>query len=56
MKKKFNNSIVKNKLLIFTVVTIFISMLLLNFITPLIMDDYNYSFGLNGRISNLVLL
>ena len=53
MKKKFNNSIVKNKLLIFTVVTIFISMLLLNFITPLIMDDYNYSFGLNGRISNL---
>ena len=53
MKKSLKNFIVKNKLIIFAVVTIFISMLVLNFITPLIMDDYNYSFGLNGRISNL---
>ncbi|MCI6107145.1 MAG: DUF6056 family protein [bacterium] len=32
---------------------IYISMLILNFITPLIMDDYNYAFGLNGRLNSI---
>lgn len=37
---------------IIILVAIFTSMLVLNLITPLIMDDFNYSFGLNGRIKN----
>ena len=53
MKKGLKNFIFQNKLIIFTAVTIFVLMLVLNFVTPLIMDDYNYTFGLNGRISNL---
>ena len=31
---------------------IFFLMLLLNLITPMIMDDFYYSYGLNGRISS----
>lgn len=32
---------------------IFISMIALNMITPLIMDDFNYTYGLDGRINSL---
>ena len=39
------------KTLILTV--IFLSMLILNMITPLIMDDYNYAFGLDGRLNSI---
>ena len=33
---------------------IYLSMLILNIITPLIMDDYNYAFGLDGRIESII--
>lgn len=32
---------------------IFLSMLILNLITPLIMDDFSYAFGTTGRVQNL---
>ncbi len=32
---------------------IFISMFILNMITPLIMDDFNYTYGLDGRINSI---
>ena len=40
------------KILILSI--IFLSMFILNMITPLIMDDFNYTFGLNGRINSLL--
>ena len=40
------------KILILSV--IFLSMFILNMITPLIMDDFNYTFGLDGRINSLL--
>ena len=44
----------KQKVFIITLlIIIFLSMLLLNIYTPLIMDDYNYAFGLDGRINNI---
>lgn len=33
---------------------IFLMMLLLNIFTPLLADDYGYSFGLNGKVQNIV--
>lgn len=33
---------------------IYLSMLILNMVTPLIMDDYNYTFGLDGRINSIL--
>lgn len=33
---------------------IFLSMLVLNFLTPLLADDYSYSFGLDGRINSFL--
>ena len=44
----------KNKIQITIILfIIFISMFLLNMFTPLIMDDYNYTYGLDGRIKNI---
>ena len=39
----------KNQLIIVTIL-IFVSMLILNFITPLLADDYSYSFGVDGKL------
>lgn len=39
--------------LLFVLGFIFLSMLLLNIFTPLLADDYSYSFGVDGRIHNL---
>ena len=54
--KKIKNiklSIKQQKYLI--LFSIFIMMLILNFLTPLIADDYSYSFGLeNKRITNII--
>lgn len=44
----------KNQKILF-LFTIFIMMLVLNFLTPLIADDYSYSFGADGeRITNII--
>lgn len=34
-------------------VSIFLTVLVLNMITPLIMDDFNYTYGLDGRIQSI---
>lgn len=47
MKLKVNT---QKRIILFA---IFLSMLILNFITPLIMDDFNYTFGTSGRLENL---
>lgn len=46
----------KKKIIIISVsaiLVVFLLMFLLNSYSPLIMDDYNYTFGLNGRISSI---
>lgn len=43
----------KNQIIIFMFL-IFISILLLNIFTPLIADDYGYSFGVNGRLHSFI--
>ena len=43
----------KNQIIIFMFL-IFISILLLNIFTPLIEDDYGYSFGVNGRLHSFI--
>lgn len=48
MKHKITN---KHKLTIIISI-IFISMLILNLLTPLIADDFSYSFGIDGKIKN----
>lgn len=47
--KLFNNK----KIFIITILLVFILILLLNIFTPLLADDYSYSFGLNGRLKSL---
>lgn len=51
MKDKFELTPKKKIAILLT--AIFLSMLILNFITPLIMDDFSYAFGTNGRVHNL---
>lgn len=53
MIEKIKKTSEKKKILIFLFL-IFITMLIMNFLTPLIADDYTYSFGLNNKkISNI---
>ena len=40
--------------MILIIIFIYLSMLILNIVTPLIMDDYNYTFGLEGRINSII--
>lgn len=52
--KKITNFLNKNQKKIFLVL-IFASMLILNFLTPLLADDYSYGLNLNGkRISSII--
>lgn len=52
--KKISNFLNKNQKKIFLVL-IFASMLILNFLTPLLADDYSYGLNLNGkRISSII--
>ena len=52
--KKITNFLIKNQKRIFLVL-IFISMLILNFLTPLLADDYSYGLNLNSkRISSII--
>ena len=41
------------KKIIIILACIFIVMLFLNMITPLIMDDFNYTYGLEGKINSI---
>lgn len=50
--KKIN--LTKRQQIILILSSIFVMMLLLNLLTPLLADDYSYSFGLDGRIQNLM--
>lgn len=58
MKKLINNIMKKitNKQKAYIILSlIFISMLVMNFLTPLIADDYTYSFGMNNKhISSVI--
>ncbi len=47
------NKITKKQITIVIFSVIFIFMFVLNFLTPLIADDFSYSFGADGRIKNL---
>lgn len=47
------NKITKKQITIVMFSAIFIFMFVLNFLTPLIADDFSYSFGADGRIKNL---
>ena len=47
------NKITKKQITIVIFSAIFIFMFVLNFLTPLIADDFSYSFGADGRIKNL---
>ena len=57
MKKKtesiFNKIINNKKIFIISVILVFILVFVLNHFTPLIADDYSYSFGLNGKINSI---
>lgn len=46
--------ITKKQEIIIILSAIFIMMLVLNIFTPLIADDYSYSFGIDGRLKNIV--
>ena len=50
MKKELT----KKQEVIIILSSIFIMMLVLNIFTPLIADDYSYSFGVNGRLKNII--
>lgn len=50
MKKKLT----KKQEVIIILSSIFIMMLTLNVFTPLIADDYSYSFGIDGRLKNII--
>lgn len=52
MKKIFKRSFTKRKQCFLILTLIFLLMLILNLLTPLLADDYSYSFGLDGRIHN----
>ena len=50
MKKKSNNN---KKYFYLVVALIFVFILLLNILTPLLADDFSYSFGLNGKLKSI---
>lgn len=56
MKEKLKNiRLSKEKQIVIILFIIFAMMLILNFLTPIIADDYSYSFGANGeRIKNII--
>ena len=62
MKSSLSSSCLRalreNKLLVALFACVFLVMLLLNFLTPLCSDDYNYSFSFadGGRITNPLMI
>ena len=48
---KIKLSAKQQKIIILT--AIFVSIVLMNLLVPLLGDDFNYSFGLNGRLQNV---
>lgn len=54
IKKKWNDFIKSpRKQIKVILISIFLSMFILNLFTPLIADDYSYSFGLDGKLQNI---
>lgn len=56
LKNKFykNPTILSNKKVFYLVcIIIFVMMFILNYFTPMLADDYSYSFGMNGRLESI---